>query len=220
MDAQAWNERYTSTPLQWGTDPNQWVVRELGAVMPSTALDLAAGEGRHAIWLAAEGWQVTAVDFSAVAVERGRELAQDKAAQLGRSLDIDWRVGDATSVELPQAAFGAVLMCYLQLPGNERREAIRRGARCLAPGGVLLVIAHDPTNLTDGFGGPQDPEVLYSAADVEDDLQDYLSSGSMTVERGDRVAREVATDDGPRIAWDMLVRIKRRDPHKSEVAFG
>ncbi|GMA41329.1 class I SAM-dependent methyltransferase [Mobilicoccus caccae] len=220
MDAAAWDERYTDEQLVWGSDPNRWVVAELAALTPSTALDLASGEGRNAIWLASEGWSVTAIDFSAVAVDRARGLADEVAKRSGRDLDITWRVEDVTTAEVTQSAYDAVLVSYLQLPAYERRGAMRTAARALAPGGVLLVVAHDTSNLTDGYGGPQDAEVLYSAADVEEDLQDYLTSGSLVIERSGRVAREIETDDGPVIAWDLLVRLKGRDIHKGEVTFG
>lgn len=220
MDATEWDERYTEEDLAWGTDPNRWVVSELGALMPRSALDLGAGEGRNAIWLAAEGWSVTAVDFSAVAMERAQRLAQDARARTGRDLDITWRVEDASRVEVAQSAYDAVLVCYLQLPEYQRRDVMRTAARALAPGGVLLVLAHDATNLTEGYGGPQNAEVLYTAHDVETDLQDYLSSGSLVVERSGRVAREIETPDGTVVAWDLLVRMKGRDIHKGEVTFG
>lgn len=220
MDAHDWDERYTAEHLIWGTEANRWVVSELGALMPSTALDLASGEGRNSVWLATEGWSVTAIDFSEVATGRARELAKQAAERAGRDLDITWRVENVTTAELTQSAYDAVLVCYLQLPAYERRTAMRTAARALAPGGVMLVVAHDVTNLTEGYGGPQDREVLYSASDVEEDLQDYLSSGSLVVERSGRVAREIEADDGTHIAWDLLVRLKGRDIHRGEVTFG
>ncbi|GAB49860.1 class I SAM-dependent methyltransferase [Mobilicoccus pelagius] len=220
MDAADWDARYTEENLIWGTGPNRWVVSELGALNPGTALDLASGEGRNAVWLAAEGWKVTAIDFSAVATERGRRLAAETEERLGRTLDITWRVEDATKAEVDRSTFDAVLVSYLQLPAHARREAMRLAARALAPGGDMLVVAHDPTNLTEGYGGPQDPEILYSAADVEEDLQDYLSSGSLVLERSGRVAREIEAEDGTHYAWDLLVHGKGRDMHKGEVTFG
>ena len=69
MDAGAWDERYAATGMVWSTGPNQFVERELQELPPGRALDLACGEGRNARWLAKRGWQVTAVDFSPVAIE-------------------------------------------------------------------------------------------------------------------------------------------------------
>lgn len=220
MDAKTWDERYEAEHLVWGSDPNRWVVQELGSLMPSTALDLGAGEGRDAIWLASEGWDVTALDFSRVAIDRARALAQHAAQEEQRELNITWLCEDVTTAELPRSAFDVVLVSYLHLPDYERTPTMRAAARALAPGGTLLVVGHDWTNLTQGHGGPQDSSVLYTATDVEEDLQDYISSGSLVIERSGRVAREIETDSGTVVAWDLLVRFKGRDMRKGEVTFG
>ena len=64
MDADAWDQRYAASELVWSREPNQFVASELADLPPGTAVDLAAGEGRNAIWLASRGWSATAVDFS------------------------------------------------------------------------------------------------------------------------------------------------------------
>jgi 2-polyprenyl-3-methyl-5-hydroxy-6-metoxy-1,4-benzoquinol methylase len=79
MDARAWDERYAAAELVWSREPNQFVAAELGDLPPGSAVDLAAGEGRNAIWLASLGWSVTAVDFSRVALDKGARLAEDLA---------------------------------------------------------------------------------------------------------------------------------------------
>ena len=79
MDRQGWNERYAAHDLVWGAEPNRFLAEELAALpAQGRALDLACGEGRNAIWLAKRGWQVTAVDYSSVAVERARRLAREQ----------------------------------------------------------------------------------------------------------------------------------------------
>ncbi len=89
MDAEAWDERYAATELVWSAGPNQFVEAECADLPPGSALDLAAGEGRNAIWLARRGWRVTASDFSQVALDKGRQVAGD--------VDIAWVCADATS---------------------------------------------------------------------------------------------------------------------------
>ena len=199
MDSTAWDERYAATELVWSAGPNQFVERELADLEPGRALDLACGEGRNALWLADRGWQVVAMDFSPVAIEKGRRLSNQ----------VDWQVGDALTAELPPR-LDLVVLAYLQIPAEERAIVVRRSFAALAPGGRLFVVAHDTTNLTEGTGGPQDPGVLYTADDVLEDL----SGADPQVVRAERVARTVTSPDHPgetgsRTAWDALVHLIR-----------
>ena len=210
MDADAWDQRYAATDLVWSVEPNQFVAAECADLSPGRALDLAAGEGRNAIWLARRGWQVTAVDFAQAGLDKGRQLAGD--------VTVDWVCGDAVTGrgldELHHPETGAmdlVVIAYLQLAAGERRAAVRRGFDHLRPGGTFLLVAHDSTNLNEGVGGPQDPSVLMTAEDVLDDLEDQ----EFDTIRAERVVRLV--DDGHRgttglKAYDVLVRLVRRQP--------
>lgn len=203
MDATDWDERYRSSDLVWGAAPNRWVEQELAGLAPGRALDLACGEGRNALWLAARGWQVTAVDFSAAALDKGRTLEQ---AQPAEAVPVEWVQADVTTYRC-ETPLDLALICYLQLVADERRQAIGHAAAALAPGGVLLVIAHDSANLAEGTGGPQDPAVLFTAADVRADLEAELP-GALSVDRAEAVLRPV--DGAPRPAIDALLRAHRR----------
>lgn len=204
MDARMWDDHYRSKDLVWGAEANRWVVREAADLPPGNALDLAAGEGRNTLWLAARGWQVTAADFSSVALDRGRQLAAGQPAEVAER--ITWLRTDVTNWTPDEAAFGLVLLVYVHLPSQQRGTLLRRAARAVAPGGTLLVVGHDTTNITDGFGGPQDPEVLFTPEDVLTDLAD---AGLRSV-RAERVRRTVTRPDGePAEAIDALVRLTR-----------
>ena len=72
MDAREWDEKYSEKPLLWSADPNQFVAEEVSRLRPGKALDLACGEGRNAVWMAEQGWDVTGIDFSGVAINRAR----------------------------------------------------------------------------------------------------------------------------------------------------
>jgi SAM-dependent methyltransferase len=197
MDASAWDERYAAAELVWSVGPNQFVAEELADLPPGRAVDLAAGEGRNAIWLAQRGWQVTAVDFSQVALDKGRQLAGDTPVR--------WVCADATTWYEP-SAYDLAVIAYLQLPRDERRLAVRAAYASLAPGGTFLLVAHDSTNLAEGTGGPPDPSVLMTAQDVLDDL----SGEQYVVRRAERVERRVPQDEGePLTAYDALVRLVR-----------
>jgi SAM-dependent methyltransferase len=200
VDAETWDERYAASSRVWSAGPNVFVERELADLPPGRALDLGCGEGRHAAWLARRGWDVVAVDFSAVAVARGRELEPAVTWQVGDVLDADsWAL-------LPDD-LDLVVVAYLQLAAEERRFALRRAWASLRPGGLLLVVAHDTTNLTEGTGGPQDEAVLYTADDVLRDLGE-----SAEVVRSGREPREVPAADGhgpAGTAWDALLVARR-----------
>ncbi|MEV6106618.1 class I SAM-dependent methyltransferase [Streptomyces sp. NPDC051940] len=204
MDSRAWDERYATADLVWGGAPNRWVAQETGELPIGRALDLATGEGRNAIWLAGRGWRVTAVDFSAVALDRGSRLAAGHSPEAaGR---IDWVCSDVVSYEPEPAAYDLVVVCFLQLPAEQRARVLGGAAGALAPGGSLLVVGHDSTNLTEGTGGPQDPRVLFSPSDV---LGDVAAAGLETV-RADRMRRPVEQPDGgTRYAIDALVLLRR-----------
>src|SRR5215213_6188445 len=90
MDRHQWNERYAAQPILWAVDPNPFLGGELGDRPPGRALDLGAGEGRTTLWLAERGWEVTAVDFSDVALDRGRQRVEAVGAP-GR---VDWVCAD------------------------------------------------------------------------------------------------------------------------------
>lgn len=203
MDAQAWDERYRASELVWSAGPNQFVEGELSDLPPGRAVDLAAGEGRNAIWLARRGWQVTAVDFSRVGLDKGRTMAGD--------LPVTWVHADATSW-VADAPYDLCVIAYLQLPETERRAAVRHGYAALRVGGTFLLVAHDSTNLTEGTGGPQDPAVLMTADDVLTDLGGEI----FEVQHAGRVARQVeGTEHGhgaepAATAYDCLVRVLRR----------
>jgi len=151
--AEDWDERY-SERQQWSTEPNALVAELLADLPPGDAVDLAAGEGRHALWLAARRWRVTAVDFSAVGLGRGR--TQPGAER------VTWEAADGTTWTAPPESLDLVLVAYLQLPEPETVAVLTRSVGWLRPGGRLLVLGHDVDNLSDGVGGPQEPAILHS----------------------------------------------------------
>ncbi len=141
MDRNEWNERYRSTELVWSAEPNRFVVAEVADLEPGRVLDLAAGEGRNAIWLAEQGWRATAVDYSDVALDKARELAARRGVELVTALE------DVTTFSPSPGAYELVLVAYLQLPEPDRSAALGRAVDAVAPGGTLLVIAHDEANI-------------------------------------------------------------------------
>jgi SAM-dependent methyltransferase len=153
MRAQEWDERYAEKQ-QWSAEPNRLVAELLADLPPGDAVDLAAGEGRHALWLAGLGWRATAVDFSDVGLARGR-------AQAGADR-VTWVVADVLEWTAPPESLDLVLVAYLHLPEPDTVALFQRAVGWLRPGGRLLVLGHDVENLTAGVGGPPDPDILHS----------------------------------------------------------
>src|SRR4051794_14283844 len=211
MDAREWDEKYAASELVWSATPNQFVAAELADLPPGRALDLAAGEGRNALWLADRGWDVTAVDFSLVGLDKGRALLERHPG--GRDLHVDWVHADVLSYETGPVPYDLALVTYLQLVADERRTAVRRAFGALREGGTFFLVAHDATNLTEGTGGPSDPDVLFTAEEVLGDLD----GERFDVVRAERVARPVPSGEpadehggsAGLTAYDALVRLVR-----------
>jgi 2-polyprenyl-3-methyl-5-hydroxy-6-metoxy-1,4-benzoquinol methylase len=193
-----WDRRYAETESLWSATPNRFLVSEALELPPGSALDLACGEGRNALWLAALGWRVTAVDFSEVAIAKGRRRA------LEEGVEVDFRGLDLLDFEPEREAYDLVLVLYLQIPPEERRLVLARAATAVSPGGTLLLVGHDLRNLTEGVGGPSDASLLYTPDDIVAELP------GLEIVKAERVLRDV--DDATRPAIDALVRATRPGP--------
>ena len=194
MDASSWDDRYRDTDLVWSAGPNAFVAEICAGFEPGRSIDLAAGEGRNALWLAEQGWDSTAVDFSAVAIDKAREIAER------RGIEITTEVADLTTYEPTPGGYDLVVVAYLQLPDEQLTPILRRAAAAVAPGGHFVLVNHDLDNLEHGYGGPPRAEVLTTPEQVAAAVGDTL-----TVERAETVDRHVTTDDGDRVARDTIV---------------
>jgi len=194
VDRDDWNRRYTEKELVWSAEPNQFLVQEISELAPGRAIDLAAGEGRNAVWLAERGWRVTAVDYSRVGLDKARQIAK------ARGVDVEWVEADLLEFAPQPGGFDLVLLLYLQLPWNWMRDVVQGAARAVAPGGTFLLVGHDRKNLDHGHGGPKDPDVLYTPRELTAEL------GELQVIEADRRQRSVDTDEGSATAIDCLVR--------------
>lgn len=203
MDAGDWDERYGATALVWSAGPNRWVEELLADLPPGRAIDLAAGEGRNALWLAGRGWDAVATDFSPVGIERARQ----RATALPEGARFRAEVADATAPvpePLARPPYDVALLCFLQLPGDQLRTALGHAVDALAPGGLLVVVGHALVNLTEGTGGPSDPAVLYDPEVVAAALADL----DVVVEQAEVRRRPVEGADRP--ALDTVVTARKR----------
>jgi SAM-dependent methyltransferase len=199
MDQGEWDARYREKGFLWTAEPNGFLVGAVEGFAPGKALDLAAGEGRNAVWLAQQGWEVDAVDWSDVALDKGRELARHAGVSVWFTRE------DLRSWWPPTDTYDLVVIAYLQVPYIERHGVWRAAAGAVASGGRLVVIGHDSENLTRGYGGPQQEEVLYSAEEAATVIGENLD-----VVSAEQVTRQVETDDGVREAIDNMVIAVRK----------
>lgn len=137
-----WDERYVSRRTEhgriWSGQVNATVAQQVSELTPGTALELGSGEGADALWLAARGWQVTALDISSVALEVGAR----EAAKAGVSDRITWEQTDLTTWR-PSAQYDLVTSAFLHSPVDlPRDDILRRAVSAVAPGGRLLVVGH------------------------------------------------------------------------------
>lgn len=138
VDRESYDELYRSAPAVWSGRPNGPLVVEAGGLPPGTALDAGCGEGADALWLAERGWRVTAVDWSAVALDRAAAHARAR----GLADRVEWRQEDLGTWQPPEGRFDLVTAHYLHAHGIDRPAVFRRLAAAVAPGGTLLVVGH------------------------------------------------------------------------------
>ncbi|MBW2254304.1 MAG: class I SAM-dependent methyltransferase [Deltaproteobacteria bacterium] len=193
MNREQWNQRYAARDLVWTAEANQFVVSELTEHPRGTAVDLACGEGRNTVWLAEGGFDATGVDWSQVALDKARRLAE------ARGVSPTFVQGDLASWTPEGRTWDVVLLAYLHLPWASMQRVLAQAAEAVARGGTLLVVGHASANLDRGVGGPQDPDVLYGPKRVAQAL------AGLQIEKAEHVTRSTASGD----AIDVLVRARR-----------
>ncbi|PNH81886.1 cyclopropane-fatty-acyl-phospholipid synthase family protein [Arthrobacter sp. AFG20] len=140
--ARHWDDLYRSRTRVWSGRPNPQLVAEATGLEPGTALDLGCGEGADALWLAEQGWTVTAVDVSAVALERAEQHAADSAA----GSRITWLQRDLDAWA-PEEQFDFVSAQFLHSTEAPWQRPHRVAADAVRPGGTLLIVGHHPDGL-------------------------------------------------------------------------
>jgi 2-polyprenyl-3-methyl-5-hydroxy-6-metoxy-1,4-benzoquinol methylase len=201
-----WEERYRAAQHLWSGRANDVLVGEVADLPPGRALDAGAGEGGDAVWLAERGWQVTALDLSQVAIDRGARAAADR----GLAERITWRQADL-SVDVPeQGAYDLVTAAFLHPPADVREKVVGSLAGAVAPGGTLLLVNHDPSDLALGIRHDARPEYFATAQELAA-LLDPAGWEVQVAEARPRTARG-HEDDGGHVhhVADAVLRARRR----------
>jgi len=198
--AAEWDERYAGGQRIWSGDPNGALVTEVADLPPGTALDVGCGEGADAVWLAARGWRVSALDVSRVALERAGEHAR----QAG--VDVRWWHAGLLDADLPAGGFDLVAALYpaLRRSGPDDGAAERALLDAVAVGGTLLVAHHADVDTHHARSAGFDPADYVSPDDVARRLD-----AAWSVQVHERRARHVATGAGAHHTADVVLRARR-----------
>ncbi|HKU30081.1 class I SAM-dependent methyltransferase [Arthrobacter sp. NyZ413] len=200
--AQFWDGVYQEKEKRWSGNPNAQLVAEATELAPGTALDLGCGEGADAIWLAQHGWTVTAVDVSAVALER----AAVHGTEAGTS-NISWQQRDL-ALWRPEEQFDLVSSHFLHSPMFSWRDALSSAAGAVAEHGTLLVVGHHPAGLAPWSAHKDMQDKFFTPEDAVDALT--AGPGRWRINVADSRERLVTGPEGQQAAVvDSVLRATR-----------
>ena len=203
-DQEFWDERYSAESRVWSGNPNVQLVSDTADLATGAALDAGAGEGADALWLARQGWTVTAVDISPVALNRGAAQAAEAGTDVADR--IQWVPADLTTWAPPPATYDLVSAQFLQLPAEQRIPLFARLAASVAPGGTLLIVGHHPSDMQTAVSRPSMPDLYFTAEEVAETL-DPTEWDAVTETR----PRTVTDATGhPATIHDAVLRARRR----------
>jgi SAM-dependent methyltransferase len=164
MDPSFWNSRFDRDHFVYGTAPNHFIATQQDRLPPgTTVLDLAGGEGRNAVYLAAHGCEVTLLDYSDTALQKAERLAAEQGTAL-ETIHAD------LTTWTPDRTWQALVATYVHLPVQWQPRLYEMMQASLAPGGTLVAEWFRPEQRTDGYtsGGPPDVEMMVTAQDLRD----------------------------------------------------
>ncbi len=205
---QSWEERYAGEEYLFGTEPNDFLAQETHRLIPQLpkhgrALAVADGEGRNGVWLAGQGLDVLSVDFSANALAKARALAAE------RGLSIETEQADLFAWDWPVASFDLVAAFFIQPGSAQQRILFAAMLAALKPGGMLIFEAHAKAQASSEFGGPDDPDHLYSAASVRQAVEGAVEGAEIVVLEEKTIIRRGGRHPGKEAA---VVRLIARRP--------
>lgn len=177
MSQSMWNNEYKTDAYVYGKEPNDFLRDNFSAIPKGKVLLLAEGEGRNAVFLAKQGYQVTAVDISSVGLKKAEKLA------LENNVEIETICADLSSFELGVACWDGIVSIYCHLPPAVRKSLYQRVEVALKPSGVFFLEGYTPEQLNYKTGGPPVAEMMTSKETLADELPNLTFSHLVELER-------------------------------------
>jgi SAM-dependent methyltransferase len=194
----AWDRRYSELDQVWSGHPNAALVSEVTGLAPGRALDVGCGEGADAVWLAGQGWDVTALDLSQVALRRAARHAEEAGAR------VQWVHAGLLDAPLAAGAFDLVSAQYPALPRTAGHDAERKLLAAVAPGGLLVVVHHADIDAGRPGASGLDPADYVMPSDVA-----RLLGVAWQLEACERRPRHVSAGAGAHHTADIVLRARR-----------
>lgn len=199
-----WEARYAAAERAWSGNPNPVLVQEATHLRPGRALDIGSGEGADALWLAQHGWLVTGVDIAANALAKA--CAHTESADSEAAARIDWQQRDLTRWQPEAGSYDLVSSQFLHLPEPNRSEVFASLAAAVAPGGTLLIVGHDVSDV-----GPDSPHrgrlarLMFGVQDVLAAIGDQ----ELHIEFAESRKRHGEVPAGSEFLHDVVVKASR-----------
>nr|CBI71179.1 hypothetical protein [uncultured bacterium] len=159
-----WDERFSVEEYAYGTVPNDFLVEKVGCIPKGKVLSLAEGEGRNAVFLAQQGYAVTAVDSSLAGLNKARKLAEENRVA------VEFIHADLADYDLGENKWDAVVSIFCPLPSQLRKELYKKVVAALKPDGVFLLEAYTPAQLKHGTGGGNSVDVMQTKESLRIEL--------------------------------------------------
>lgn len=151
-----WDERYSAEEYAYGTTPNEFLEENVHCIPKGRVLSLAEGEGRNAVFLAKQGYSVTAVDASLVGLNKARKLAEKN------DVVVEFIHADLADYDLGENKWEGIVSIFCPLPSSLRKALYKKVMTGLKRNGVFLLEAYTPDQLKHGTGGGNSVDVMQS----------------------------------------------------------
>jgi cyclopropane fatty-acyl-phospholipid synthase-like methyltransferase len=197
-ELERWQTRFSAPGYAFGKEPNSFLKAQAHLLRSGQrALSVADGEGRNGVWLAQQGLDVLAVDFSAAGLAKARTLAAERGVSLRTEL------ADITTWQWPREAFDVVVAIFIFVEPHERPAFFNNLKGTLKPGGLLLMQGYRPEQLNYRTGGPSNADRMYTRAILQDGFGDMAA---LDIREHDSVVSEGSSHAGMSALIDLVAR--------------